>query len=279
MYTGRLINTMSSLLTIALAISISCVHTVEDQYFGGTNAKVEQTATSNQTLAELEKDPLYPYIDKQNKLTEKNGIKYIENEENMLVLANKDFSLQPTYTPPDLVRPNVTFSFGEQQVEKAQLRKDAAKGLEEMFAAANKDGKKLFAVSGYRSYKRQQEVFQAEVNAKGDQKAREAVAYPGTSEHQTGLAMDISSESQSYELTEAFGNTPEGKWLQENAHNYGFILRYMKGREDITKYQYESWHYRYVGKDAATIIYKNNWTLEEFFEQVEALQKKVDAAK
>lgn len=279
MYTGRLINTMSSLLTIALAISISCVHTVEDQYFGGTNAKVEQTATSNQTLAELEKDPLYPYIDKQNKLTEKNGIKYIENEENMLVLANKDFSLQPTYTPPDLVRPNVTFSFGEQQVEKAQLRKDAAKGLEEMFAAANKDGKKLFAVSGYRSYKRQQEVFQAEVSAKGDQKAREAVAYPGTSEHQTGLAMDISSESQSYELTEAFGNTPEGKWLQENAHNYGFILRYMKGREDITKYQYESWHYRYVGKDAATIIYKNNWTLEEFFEQVEALQKKVDAAK
>lgn len=279
MYTGRLINTMSSLLTIAIAISISCVHTVEDQYFGGTNAKVEQTATSNQTLAELEKDPLYPYIDKQNKLTEKNGIKYIENEENMLVLANKDFSMQPTYTPPDLVRPNVTFSFGEQQVEKAQLRKDAAKGLEEMFAAANKDGKKLFAVSGYRSYKRQQEVFQAEVNAKGDQKAREAVAYPGTSEHQTGLAMDISSESQSYELTEAFGNTPEGKWLQENAHNYGFILRYMKGREDITKYQYESWHYRYVGKDAATIIYKNNWTLEEFFEQVEALQKKVDAAK
>lgn len=279
MYTGRLINTMSSLLTIALAISISCVHTVEDQFFGGTNAQVEQKATSNQTLAELEKDPLYPYLDKQNKLTEKNGIKYIENEENMLVLANKDFSLQPTYTPPDLVRPNVTFSFGEQQVEKAQLRKDAAKGLEEMFAAANKDGKKLFAVSGYRSYKRQQEVFQAEVNAKGDQKAREAVAYPGTSEHQTGLAMDISSESQSYELTEAFGNTPEGKWLQENAHNYGFILRYMKGREDITKYQYESWHYRYVGKDAATIIYKNNWTLEEFFEQVEALQKKVDAAK
>lgn len=279
MYTGRLINTMSSLLTIALAISISCVHTVEDQFFGGTNANVEQKATSNQTLAELEKDPLYPYLDKQNKLTEKNGIKYIENEENMLVLANKDFSLQPTYTPPDLVRPNVTYSFGEQQVEKAQLRKDAAKGLEEMFAAANKDGKKLFAVSGYRSYKRQQEVFQAEVNAKGDQKAREAVAYPGTSEHQTGLAMDISSESQSYELTEAFGNTPEGKWLQENAHNYGFILRYMKGREDITKYQYESWHYRYVGKDAATIIYKNNWTLEEFFEQVEALQKKVDAAK
>lgn len=279
MYTGRLINTMSSLLTIALAISISCVHTVEDQFFGGTNANLEQKATSNQTLAELEKDPLYPYIDKQNKLTEKNGIKYIENEENMLVLANKDFSLQPTYTPPDLVRPNVTFSFGEQQVEKAQLRKDAAKGLEEMFASANKDGKKLFAVSGYRSYKRQQEVFQAEVNAKGDQKAREAVAYPGTSEHQTGLAMDISSESQSYELTEAFGNTPEGKWLQENAHNYGFILRYMKGREDITKYQYESWHYRYVGKDAATIIYKNNWTLEEFFEQVEALQKKVDAAK
>ncbi|EAD5867534.1 D-alanyl-D-alanine carboxypeptidase family protein [Listeria innocua] len=274
---------MSSLLTIALAVTISCVNTVEDQYFGGQNAepvaKVEQKATSNKTLADLEKDPLYPYIDKQNKLVEKNGIQYIENEENILVLANKDYSLQPTYTPPDLVRPNVTFSFGNEQVEKAQLRKEAGTALEEMFKAANQDGKKLFAVSGYRSYKRQQEVFQAEVNSKGDKKAREAVAYPGTSEHQTGLAMDISSENQSYELTEAFGTTPEGKWLEENAHNYGFILRYMKGREDITKYQYESWHYRYVGKDAATIIYKNNWTLEEFFEHVKALQKKVDAAK
>ncbi|EAD5764151.1 TPA: D-alanyl-D-alanine carboxypeptidase family protein [Listeria innocua] len=274
---------MSSLLTIALAVTISCVNTVEDQYFGGQNAepvaKVEQKATSNNTLADLEKDPLYPYIDKQNKLVEKNGIQYIENEENILVLANKDYSLQPTYTPPDLVRPNVTFSFGNEQVEKAQLRKEAGTALEEMFKAANQDGKKLFAVSGYRSYKRQQEVFQAEVNSKGDKKAREAVAYPGTSEHQTGLAMDISSENQSYELTEAFGTTPEGKWLEENAHNYGFILRYMKGREDITKYQYESWHYRYVGKDAATIIYKNNWTLEEFFEHVKVLQKKVDAAK
>ncbi|WP_271000360.1 M15 family metallopeptidase [Listeria seeligeri] len=275
---------MSSLLSIALAVSISCIHTVEDQYFGGQNAEpvaeVEQKASnSNETLAKLEKDPLYPYIDKQNQLVEKNGIQYIENQENILVLANKDYSLQPSYTPPDLVRPNVTFSFGDEQVEKAQMRKEAGTALEEMFQAANEDGYKLFAVSGYRSYKRQQEVFQAEVNSKGDTKAREAVAYPGTSEHQTGLAMDISSESQSYELTEAFGTTPEGKWLEENAHNYGFILRYMKGREDITKYQYESWHYRYVGKDAATIIYENNWTLEEFFSHVRALEKKVDAAK
>ncbi|MBC1729588.1 D-alanyl-D-alanine carboxypeptidase family protein [Listeria seeligeri] len=275
---------MSSLLSIALAVSISCIHTVEDQYFGGQNAEtvaeVEQKASnSNETLAKLEKDPLYPYIDKQNQLVEKNGIQYIENQENILVLANKDYSLQSSYTPPDLVRPNVTFSFGDEQVEKAQMRKEAGTALEEMFQAANEDGYKLFAVSGYRSYKRQQEVFQAEVNSKGDTKAREAVAYPGTSEHQTGLAMDISSESQSYELTEAFGTTPEGKWLEENAHNYGFILRYMKGREDITKYQYESWHYRYVGKDAATIIYENNWTLEEFFNHVKALEKKVDAAK
>ncbi|MBC1482358.1 D-alanyl-D-alanine carboxypeptidase family protein [Listeria sp. FSL L7-1485] len=275
---------MSSLLSIALAVSLSCVHTVEDLYFGGQNAEPvaevnQKTTSDNNKLAELEKDPLYPYIDKQNKLVEKNGIQYIENEENMLVLANKDYSLQPTYTPPDLVRPNVTFSFGEEKVEKAQMRKEAGTALEEMFQAANENGHKLFAVSGYRSYQRQQEVFQAEVNSKGDAKAREAVAYPGTSEHQTGLAMDISSESQSYELTDAFGETPEGKWLEENAHHYGFILRYMKGREDITKYQYESWHYRYVGKDAATIIYENDWTLEEFFNHVNALQKKVDAAK
>ncbi|MBC2325608.1 M15 family metallopeptidase [Listeria booriae] len=271
---------MMHFISFMIALSLSGYHTAADYVQGDINpeAQTQTAANTEQTSgsSDYKNDPLYPYIAQQNKLIEKNGTEYIANPENILVLANKDYLLQSTYTPPDLVRPNVTFSFGDAQVEKAQMRKEAGAQLEAMFAAAKQDNLTLYAVSGYRSYKRQQEVFSAEVANKGEAKAKEAVAVPGTSEHQTGLAMDISSKDQGYELTEAFGDTPEGKWLQKNAHNYGFILRYMKGRESTTKYQYESWHYRYVGKDAATIIYNNNWTLEDFFQHVQALQKKID---
>ena len=117
----------------------------------------------------------------------------------------------------------------------------------------------------------QKSVFDAEVNKVGYEKAVQAVAVPGNSEHQTGLSMDISSESAQFALTEQFGETAEGKWLANNAHRFGFILRYPKGKEGITGYQYESWHYRYVGVKAATEIYENQLTLEEYFKVVEKI--------
>ncbi|EUJ24588.1 D-alanyl-D-alanine carboxypeptidase [Listeria grandensis FSL F6-0971] len=285
---------MMHFISFMIALSLAGFNTSADYLTGNiekpaaeTETATTKAGTEDETGTKPEKeaetgsedyqnDPLYPYIAQQNKLVEKDGVQYITNPENILVLANKKYSLQSTYSPPDLVRPNVTFSFGDEQVEKAQMRKEAGSQLEAMFAAAKQDNLTLYAVSGYRSYQRQQEVFSAEVAAKGESKAKEAVAVPGMSEHQTGLAMDISSRDQGFNLTEAFGETPEGQWLQKNAHNYGFILRYMKGKEAVTQYQYESWHYRYVGKDAATIIYENDWTLEEFFQHVQVLQKKID---
>ncbi|MBC1501399.1 M15 family metallopeptidase [Listeria weihenstephanensis] len=268
---------MMHFISFMIALSLAGVHTSADYLAGDINQAQTTTENSGTTASkDYQKDPLYPYIAMQNKLVEKNGVEYITNPENILVLANKEYSLQSTYVPPDLVVPNVSFSFGDESLEKAHMREEAASQLGAMFTAAKQDGLALHAVSGYRSYKRQQEVFGAEVAAKGEAKAKEAVAVPGTSEHQTGLAMDISSLSADLNLTEAFGDTPEGQWLQKNAHNYGFILRYMKGKEAVTQYQYESWHYRYVGKDAATIIYENDWTLEEFFQHVQALQKKID---
>ncbi|WAA09875.1 M15 family metallopeptidase [Fervidibacillus albus] len=96
-----------------------------------------------------------------------------------------------------------------------------------------------------------------------------AVAQPGTSEHQTGLTMDITAYSVNQQLVESFGQTEEGKWLENNAHQYGYILRYPKGKETITGYKYEPWHFRYVGVEAATVIFENGWTLEEFFEVVQ----------
>lgn len=206
-----------------------------------------------------------------NQVAEANGKKEILNPDNILALVNKEFSLSSTYKPKDLMKPDVAFSFGEQDVEKSLIRKEAGQALEEMFRSAAEENIELYAISGYRSYTRQKSLFDAEVRKSGTKKAAQAVAIPGQSEHQTGLTMDIASKSTNMNLTEEFGETPEGKWLAENAHKYGFILRYPKGKESITGYQYEPWHFRYVGVEAATTIFENEWTLEEFFNEVEKI--------
>ncbi|MBM4762003.1 M15 family metallopeptidase [Bacillus sp. B15-48] len=203
-----------------------------------------------------------------NEVKPVDGKKVIQNPDNILVLVNRTYSLSADYIPSDLVRPNVPFSFGNQEVEKSLLREEAATALEEMFTAAEESGLELFAVSGYRSFSRQDQIHQAEVYNVGEGNAVEAVAVPGNSEHQTGLAMDISARSVGLRLTEELGETKEGKWLANNAHHFGFILRYPEGKEEITGYIYEPWHFRYVGRKAAKEIQQNNWTLEEYFEKV-----------
>lgn len=200
-----------------------------------------------------------------------NGVNYIQNPLNVMALVNKQFSLTDDYTPSDLVRPAVAFSFGDQDIEKSYMRKEAAGALEQMFAAAEIEGVELFAVSGYRSYDRQSEVFGAQVAQVGEEEAVKTVAVPGSSEHQTGLAMDISSRSVNLELTEKYEETLEGQWLANNAHRFGFILRYPKGKEAVTGYNFEPWHYRYVGTEAAKIIFEKNITLEEYFNIVEKI--------
>lgn len=199
------------------------------------------------------------------------GKNIIQNPDNLMVMVNKVYSLPAEYQPNDLVRPKVSFSFGSEPVDKSLLRKEAASALEEMFAAANNNGIELFAVSGYRSYDRQDQILRAEIQYVGEEKAVEAVAMPGNSEHQTGLAMDISASSVGYRLTEEFELTKEGQWLANEAHKFGYILRYPKGKEEITGYMYEPWHFRYVGVDAATEIFENDWTLEEYFEIVKKI--------
>lgn len=206
-----------------------------------------------------------------NQIEQVDGKNVILNPLNIMALVNKQFSLPDGYIPNDLIRPNVTFSFGNQDIEKSYLRKDAAVALEKMFQDAKKNGIELQAVSGYRSYDRQVVLFDAEVNRVGIEKAVQVVAVPGFSEHQTGLAMDISSHSANLNLLESFAATNEGKWLAENAHRFGFILRYPKGKETITGYQYEPWHFRYVGEKAAKIIFEKKLSLEEYFNVVEKI--------
>jgi zinc D-Ala-D-Ala carboxypeptidase len=206
-----------------------------------------------------------------NEVIEVNGKQVIQNPLNILALVNKMFALPDNYNPTDLVKPNVSFSFGNETIEKSLMRKEAALALEKMFMEAKAAGIELYAVSGYRSYERQRILFDAEVKKSGEEKAAQVVAVPGNSEHQSGLAMDISAKSANLGLTEAFGETNEGKWLAANAHRYGFILRYPKGKESITGYQYEPWHFRYVGEYAAKTIFEKNITLEEYFNIVEKI--------
>lgn len=203
-----------------------------------------------------------------NQIEEVDGEKTIQNGENILALVNKEYVLPGSYKPQDLVRPKVNFSFGDEDIEKSYIRKEAAAALESMFDAAAKQGINLYAASGYRSYKRQTEVFRAETNKVGEEQAEQAVAVPGNSEHQTGLAMDITSENVQFRLTEEFGEKPEGQWLADHAYEYGYVLRYPKEKEKITGYQYEPWHFRYVGKEAAATMHQKGWTLEEYFAHV-----------
>lgn len=206
-----------------------------------------------------------------NVVKQVDGNKIIENPTNILSMVNKEYTLPEGYEPADLVTPNVDFSFGDQDIPKRYLRKEAAQALEELFSLAKNEDIELLAVSGFRSYSRQQGIFNVEKEDKGEEQALQAVALPGQSEHQTGLAMDITSRSVNLEITEDFGETIEGKWVKENAHKAGFIIRYPKGKESITGYQYEPWHFRYVGVDAAQTIFEKNITLEEYFNIVEKI--------
>jgi len=217
---------------------------------------VQEPEKREDIKVDLAYDEVIQLIDSNNK-------KIIDNPADLLVLVNKENNLLSSYVPEDLVIPNVPFSFqGEDQ--KKYLRKDAALALEDLISKAEEAGYEIHAVSGYRSYERQKSIFLGNVKNYGFKKSNTFSAMTGQSEHQTGLAIDVSSASVNYRLVENFGETPEGLWLNDNAHLYGFIVRYSRETVAITGYQYEPWHIRYVGIEDATAIKMSNLTLEEY---------------
>jgi len=167
-----------------------------------------------------------------------------------LIICNKYHKLKDNYVP-DLVSLE---GYGGGKMERV-----AANHFKEMVNAAKKEGITIYNVSGYRSYNTQKDLYNGYVSRNGKAKADTFSARAGTSEHQTGLATDVNSVSESFENSSAF------KWMQKNAYKYGFILRYPKGKTNITGYIYEPWHYRYVGTDVAKIIYEKNITYEEYY--------------
>jgi LAS superfamily LD-carboxypeptidase LdcB len=224
---------------------------------GGDNSQLESDDSSGQSFEALLDEHQYNFTD---------GItEILTNPESLYVLANKKNELPSDYVPEDLIVPDVLFTF-EGDHEKKHLRETAAYALEDLFNGAKEDGLTLYAISGYRSYSLQESIYNYNVNTYGEAKANTFSAKPGQSEHQTGLAMDISCADVGYLLETEFGELPEGIWISEHAHEYGFIIRYLEDKTEITEYSYEPWHLRYVGVEIATYIYENHLCLEEFYE-------------
>ena len=180
------------------------------------------------------------------------------DESGLLFLQNRQWRVSKYYEP-ETVKADV---IGQLQ----DMRADAAAALEEMFAACKAEtGVSLKAVSGYRSYQRQATIYENKLEkVKTKEKADQYVARPGASEHQLGLAMDLGQKSDDVNLTSSFGKTKGGKWVAENCWRFGFILRYQEGWEDVTGYEYEPWHVRYVGKEYAQLIHEANMPLETY---------------
>ena len=184
------------------------------------------------------------------------NIKEVTNPESLVVLVNKNNRLKEDYVPLNLEKIDLAFA-----TEEKYLRKEAREKFEQLSQDAKNLNYKIIATSAYRGYEYQEKLHHYYKETKGVEYADLCSARPGHSEHQTGLSVDVTGSNQDYNL---FEETPEFVWMQKHAHEYGFILRYPQGKEKITGFKYEPWHYRYVGEEVAKIIYENNWTLEEY---------------
>ena len=176
----------------------------------------------------------------------------------MYTLVNKYNYLDENFVPDNLV--TITGVYAR---DTAQLVDVAYDNFIKMADAARKENLTIKVTTGYRSYNFQSTLYNNYVKVDGVKNADTYSARPGYSEHQLGYSADLTN-SKNVSFDE-FENTAEYKWLQNNAHKFGFILRYPKDKEYITGYMFESWHYRYVGVEIATYIYKNNITYEEYY--------------
>lgn len=187
--------------------------------------------------------------------------------ESIHVLVNKQHGLEvEDFEPPDLVALDVPQQYGGQQ-----LREDAAAALEELVAEATEDGIELWVTTAYRDFEHQRALYEQRHAEGGQESADKFTARPGFSEHQTGLAVDMSFEGNTdCNLRACFAQTEQGEWLAVHAARFGFVIRYPEGVESITGYSYEPWHLRYVGEPTAQEVTEQDVTLEEYWDQPSA---------
>ncbi|MEV9640816.1 D-alanyl-D-alanine carboxypeptidase family protein [Mammaliicoccus sciuri] len=203
--------------------------------------------------AQLAKKLAAQMVDSRVKLKEVSKAEYIKGQQlpakptyiKNLLFVNKQYPLPKQFAP------------GENKTARAQFKK--------MATEARKSGIRLTAFSTYRSFDYQTSLYKRYVTRDGKKAADRYSARPGYSEHQTGLAFDIGETNQNkHWAATSFGQTPAGKWVAANAHRFGFIMRYPPGKEKVTGFMHESWHFRYVGNEVSKRIYKEGLTLEEY---------------
>lgn len=197
----------------------------------------------------------------------------LEDRLNLLVLTNNDNLLGSDFVPPRLVDLRLRATN-----RGMQLRQEAAEALEIMFNKASENGYTLYVKSAYRNYQTQNTMYQNRLDKY--RKDDGVVAYPGSSEHQTGLAVDILNYAWTQQdgMRPEFSQTDEAKWMKDNCAKFGFILRYPEDKTDITGIIFEPWHFRYVGKEVAAYIMDRDITFEEFHEEYKGAIAAYEAA-
>ena len=222
---------------------------------GDDSASVQTTAEERGKGAEM--DP------------EKKAQLQKDQENGLFLLVNKDPEnhLDPSYKAEDLEP--IKYYAADRNKYTRFMRAEAAEAFHRLVETAAEEGIDIVMTTAYRSYEFQQILWDNYVAQKGDEEANKTSARPGESEHQTGLAVDLSTSEIDYRNSSDFADTAAGRWVAENAHKFGFILRFPEDKTDITGYSYEPWHIRYVGLTAAADIYEENLTLEEYLEQLE----------
>lgn len=224
--------------------------------------KENESNLSNQANVDLERAPSnhrdFQALEDGKYLTDNGYTLVIENGVASVdghLIVNKTYSVPEDYLPKD--------PWEAVTLERCIncLEKEVMSAFQLMRSDATSIGLNIYIASGYRGYTYQEKLYNNYSAVSGMEKADTYSARPGHSEHQTGLCFDLNS------VEDSFASTDEGKWIQENAYLYGFVIRYPKGKEDITGYQYESWHLRYVGEELAEELYnQGDWiTLEEYY--------------
>ena len=261
------------ILLIIIVVALSIIPSKKEET-KNNNQEVKEEKNKYEKLSYYKKENKKRYIayEKENPtLTLEQIITYVnigldnpyytntkpaDNLNTNLLLVNKYNYLTEDYVPSNLENISTTYARSGMQ-----LVKEAKEAFETLSENAKKEGMNVIAMSSYRSYDYQVNLYNNYVAQDGKEAADKYSARPGYSEHQTGLAVDVYNLDLPYT---SFEETEEFTWMQKNAYKYGFILRFPKDKVDITGYQYESWHYRYVGKKVAKEIKDNNLTLEEY---------------
>lgn len=264
---NNILKKWGAVLVVALVVVVAIIGYLvnsKESDLEKDNKSITVDGSSEVLLASAEKRKL-EYEDMESDYKEIERLENILNNE-YFILINKDNKLSEDYVPNNLKKSEAKFL---DYVQDNNLENNTADAVKKMFDAAMEDGISLVGVSGYRSYSVQKGLYDTRMEKNGEEKTRAYTAEPGASEHQSGLAIDILCDEYQT-LDEGFDNTDAFRWLKENCYKYGFILRYLKGKEDITGYNYEPWHFRYIGnEEVAQDIMNRGLTFEEYINEME----------